>query len=136
MVEKAILKRESPVALLELKFLSWIQVQPEWLLIVAMPRQQRRAAMKELAARLYTIPIMDGSITVPRVIRRKAAKTLGHAVRTGQLSDELKEALAKAAQDAAVSAIDPEGDVKAIFEGSVPATGEVEEPEEFTSDGV
>jgi hypothetical protein len=37
--------------------------------------------MKELAQRLYTLPIMDGINTVPRQVRRKAAKQLGNVAR-------------------------------------------------------
>ena len=94
--EASILVKATPVALLELKFQEWLKVQPEWLLIVNMSRQQRRAAMKELANKLYTIPIMDGVNTVPRVIRRKAAKALSHATRTGQITEMVAEALVEA----------------------------------------
>jgi len=73
-VDTAAITRESPIALLILKLEGWMVQQPEWLLIVALPRQQRRAAMKELANRLYTIPMMDGVNTVPRQLRRKVKK--------------------------------------------------------------
>jgi hypothetical protein len=129
------IRRESPVALLELKLQKWMVQQPEWLLIVNMPRQQRRAAMRELANRLYSIPIMDGVNTVPRQVRRKAAKKLAHAAVTGQITEQVREALEEVvlreaeatvaldhSEDAQTIAIepslDPEGDVKADLEAA------------------
>lgn len=99
--EVAALKRDNPVALLEQKFLGWVVQQPEWLAIVAMPRQQRRAAMKELANRLYTIPVMDGANTIPRVVRRKVSKQLAAAAKQNEMTFQIREALATAlAQEA------------------------------------
>lgn len=131
----AALRKDNPVALLEEKFIGWVTQQPEWLAIVAMPRQQRRASMKELANRLYTIPVMDGTHTVPRQVKRKVAKELSHAVRTGQLDQNIQEALLKAAvNDAAEKFADEQKAVEEFqgdddptpFEGSVPIVGVVE----------
>lgn len=82
----AALQKGTPLDLLVLKLEAWMTQQPEWLMIVALPRPQRRAAMKELAGRLYTIPIMDGANTVPRQVRRKTAKQLGN-----QAQDQARE---------------------------------------------
>jgi|SRR3990172_6631806 len=120
MSDVASLPRESPVALLELKLKAWMVQQPEWLLIVAMSRQERRAAMRELANRLYTIPIMDGSNTVPRVVRRKAARALGHAAKTGQLTEQVQAALVEAAQLAEVQAEIEEKLAEVVLEGLTP----------------
>ncbi len=92
----AALKKDNPVVQLEQKFLGWVTQQPEWLAIVAMPRQQRRAAMKELANRLYTIPVMDGVNTIPRVVRRKVSKQLAAASRQNEMNAQIHEALRKA----------------------------------------
>lgn len=153
--EVASLRKESPVALLELKLKEWMVQQNEWLLIVNMPRQQRRAAMKELANRLYTIPTMDGVNTVPRQVRRKAAKQLAHAAMTGQLTEQVQEALLEAARleeaslevtgvpesrvayvqedgtpvytfEAPEASPDPEGDVKADVEKAKDAESLIE----------
>lgn len=126
----------SPVLELQEKFKRWLLVQPEWLHIVNMPRPERRAAMKELANQLYTIPIMDGVNTVPRQVRRKAAKQLAHVARTEQASELVTEAiekalrdeaakaeaLAAAAQDAVLDEVVPD------FEGTEPVVGEMVDP--------
>lgn len=132
--EQASIKRESPVALLLLKLEAWMVVQPEWLLIVNMPRQQRRAAMKELANRLYTIPELDASPApgLNRKVRRgkpmkgftrlaeqKAARDaeLGALTALAQAS-LMEEAAASVALDGETQSVqpDPEGDVKADVE--------------------
>lgn len=130
----ASITRESPVALLELKLQEWLKVQPEWLLIVAMPRQQRRAAMRELANRLYTIPMMDAANTPSRQVRRKAKRELAKAVLTGVITEEVGQALLEASRQEALAEEatpshfgppdpepnlglpDPEGDIKADIE--------------------
>lgn len=126
--EAAIITKESPVALLLLKLEAWMVVQPEWLLIVNLPRQQRRAAMRELANRLYTIPIMDGANTVPRVVRRKVAKELSHVARTQTMTEAVGTALVEAALQEELEALkaapDPEGDVKADIEAADAAEAE------------
>jgi hypothetical protein len=76
MAEEAPLKRDDPVVTLVEKFKAWVQEQPEWLVLIQLDRHARRAGMKELASRLYTIATMDAANTVPRVVRRKAAKQL------------------------------------------------------------
>ena len=130
-MEPAILKGDDPVVKLEHKLIAWMKQQPEWLQIMALPRQQRRASMKALANRLYTIPVMDGVNTVPRVVRRKAQKQLAKAALTGELTKEVRAALEKAAQEAVEFKDD---DDPATFEGSVPIIGEVDEPIEGSGD--
>lgn len=125
-MEPAILKKNDPVVLLEHKLKLWMMQQPEWLQIMALPRQQRRAAMKALANRLYTIPVMDGVNTVPRVVRRKAQKQLAKAALTGELTKEVRKALETAATEAVEFKDD---DDPATFEGTVPIIGEIEEPD-------
>jgi hypothetical protein len=78
---EAALPKGDPVSDLATKAIEWLVEQDEWRALAELPRQQRRASMKELAQRLYTLPIMDGINTVPRQVRRKAAKQLGNAAR-------------------------------------------------------
>jgi hypothetical protein len=116
MSDVGIVTRGAPVALLEEKLKAWMLQQPEWLLIVNMPRQQRRAAMRELANRLYTIPIMDGANTIPRVVRRKAAKSLAHAAKTGQLTEQVQSALLEAAMmEEAVASVALDGETQSVL---------------------
>ncbi len=77
-VESAVLAPDNPITVLMRKAAEFLTSQPEWGIIIELPRQERRAAMKELAQRLYTLPIMDGLNTIPRQMRRKAAKQLGN----------------------------------------------------------
>ncbi len=118
--ETATIKRESPIALLLLKLEAWMVQQPEWLEIVNMPRQQRRAAMRELANRLYTIPQMDGVNTVPRQLRRKVTKEMVSAAKEEErqrqallkqmLADALlREARASVALDGETQSVMPDG---------------------------
>lgn len=125
----ASLKKDDPVAQLETKFTKWVVQQPEWLHLLALPRQQRRAGMKELANRLYTIPLMDSVNTPNRVQKRKAMKTVAHAVRTGQVEGIIRDALAKAAFEEAASS-EVEEVEPSDFEGTVPVVGELEEVDE------
>lgn len=124
----AALKRDNPVVRLEEKFKGWVMQQPEWLAIVAMPRPERRAAMKELASRLYTIPTMDGVNTVPRQTRRMVERAVQKQV------EQVQEALAARAlllEAAASTALD--GETQAVeeeptdFEGTKPVIGFIED---------
>lgn len=130
----AVLRREDPLVRLVTDLQTWMVSRPEWLLIVAMPRQQRRAAMKELANRLYTIPIMDGLNTVPRQVRRKASKQLARAALTGELTEQVKEALAKAAQET-VELVSAEFDAEARAWPETPLESLPEAPEVVTPAG-
>jgi hypothetical protein len=78
---EAALPKGDPVGDLATKTIEFLVEQDEWRELAELPRPQRRAAMKELAQRLYTLPIMDGINTVPRQVRRKAAKQLGNVAR-------------------------------------------------------
>lgn len=89
MAENAALSRENPVATLVEKFKVWVQEQPEWLVLIQMERHERRAGMRELAQRLYTIPTLDAANTVPRVVRRKAAQQLSNIVKDQARKDVL-----------------------------------------------
>ncbi len=133
--EANILVKGSPIDLLVVKLEAWMVQQPEWLHIVNMPRPQRRAAMKALANRLYTIPIMDGVNTIPRTVRRKASKQLGKAALTGVLTEQVKEALARAADGEVLADVAEFSgdDDPSTFEGSVPIIGEVDEPDIVTT---
>ncbi len=126
-MEPGILKGNDPVVLLEHKLLAWMTQQPEWLQIMALPRQQRRASMKALANRLYTIPVLDGANTVPRAVQRKAKKQLARAAITGELTKEIRQALETAAEEAA--SLGSEEVEPLTFDGTVPVVGELEEPD-------
>lgn len=145
--EVSALRRDNPVVQLEEKFRGWVVQQPEWLLIVNMPRQQRRAAMRELANRLYTIPVMDGVNTVNRQVRRDIKKKLARAAVQGVMTEEIAQAVATVvAQEEGVALSEAAASVSldknedgssmtqsvesATFEGSEPSAPEavVEEP--------
>jgi hypothetical protein len=127
MVEKAALPRSSPVARLEAKFVEWFKLQPEWVEITVLPRQQRRAMMRELAARLYSVPIEDGFNTVPKQVRRKAAKALAHAVKTEAITEMVSEALLEAARREALVA---EAEASVALDGETIAVTTIPGPEE------
>lgn len=76
MTDGNILEKGTPTELLLLKFEQWLIQQPEWLAILALPRQQRRAACRTLADALYRVPSGDLSNTMPRVVRRQLGREL------------------------------------------------------------
>lgn len=126
----AAIRRETPVALLLLKLEAWMKQQPEWLSIVALPRQQRRAAMRELANRLYTIPTADTGPTLTRETKRSKnykgflrvaeQKAARNALAEALLMEEAQASVALDKGDVGTQSVepspDPEGDVKADVE--------------------
>lgn len=136
MGEQASIRRESPVALLEMKLVAWMKQQPEWLHIVSLPRQQRRAAMRELANRLYTIPLADTSDSLPRAAKRsRAYKGFVRVAEQTQAKASELSALAQASLEEAKAsvALDREGEAQTVAVSRLP---ELPDQADAESDGL
>lgn len=105
------IEKGTPVHLLLLKFDAWLKVQPEWVAIMASPRTTRRAAAKELANRLYTIPTVAASTVsdVPKALKKKTMQDLASAAReeaTRQVKQEIAERAERLIADAAAAELE------------------------------
>lgn len=85
------IKRGTPVDLLIEKFVAWLQEQPEYVSVLQMPRQQRRAAQRALADRLFQHITFGGDAEVNRGRRRREERGLKDAEKQQLRKEEARK---------------------------------------------